>query len=117
MKTGGPGTLGEAMRIHVRSSVVLATLLTATALGCVVPVCIGGPQSQAQFVWFGIDGGVVGFAGTAAGGSSMACGLNARATDDFAPATGTFAAATGLAATATGESSLANGTRANAMGA
>src|SRR5215831_8859621 len=121
MKTGMPRTPGEAMRIHIcmkfRSSVVRATLFTATALGCVVAACIGAPQAQAQFVCFGIEAGVVGFAGTATGGSSMACGPNARATDDFATATGTFAAATGLAATATGESSLANGTRANATGA
>ena len=128
MKTGMPGTPGEAMRIQVcmkfRSSVVRATLLIATALGCVVAACIGAPQAQAQFVCVGNPNGAVvppgpanGDGATATGISTMACGSGANATGDFATATGTVAAATGLAATATGESSLANGTRANATGA
>jgi hypothetical protein len=37
----------------IRLSVMRATLLTATALGCVVAVCIGAPQAQAQFVCIG----------------------------------------------------------------
>jgi len=123
MKTGVPGTRGEAMRIHVcmkfRSSVVRATLLTATALGCMVAACIGAPQAQAQFVCDGTVNGVfVGGAGaTATGDPSMACGPFAMATGDFTTATSANATATGLAATATGENSLADGTRANATGA
>jgi hypothetical protein len=41
-----------------RSSVVRATLLTATALGCMVAACIGAPQAQAQFVCDGTVNGV-----------------------------------------------------------
>jgi trimeric autotransporter adhesin len=107
-----------------RLSAVRATLLTATALGCVVAACIGAPQAQAQFVCIGNpDGALVppgaafgGFS-TATGISSMACGTFAAATGDFATATSANATANGLAATATGENSLANGTRANATGA
>jgi hypothetical protein len=104
------------MRIH--DKIARATLLTATALGCVVAACIGAPQAQAQFVCIGTTNGVNFFAaGTATGDSSMACGEFARATGDFATATSANATATGLAATAAGENSLANGTRANATGA
>ena len=115
------------MRIHVcmkfRSSVVRATLLTATALGCVVAACIGAPQAQAQFVCVGtVDNGVSlttagATATTATGGPATACGPNATATGDFATAISSAATANGLAATATGENSLANGIRANATGA
>ena len=102
-----------------RSSAVRATLLTATALGCVVAACIGAPQAQAQFVCIGTVGGavVIDTGATATGDSSMACGPFANATGVFATATGFNATANGLAATATGENSLANGTRANATGA
>ena len=106
-------------------SAVRATLLTATALGCVVAACIGAPQAQAQFVCIGNATGAPVPPGAANGDganivtgiSTMACGTLATAVGDFATATSANATAIGLAATATGENSLANGTRANATGA
>jgi trimeric autotransporter adhesin len=107
-----------------RLSAVRATLLTSTALGCVVAACIGTPQAQAQFVCIGNTNGAPvppgaasGDGATATGISTMACGTGATATGDFATATSANATANGLAATATGENSLASGTRANATGA
>ena len=87
-----------------RLSAVRATILTGTALGCVVAACIGAPQAQAQFVCIGNpDGALVppgaafGFGATATGISTMACGTFAAATGDFATATSANATANGLA--------------------
>jgi len=61
-------------------------LLTAAALGCVVAVCIGAPQAQAQFVCIGNANGAVtppgpadGAGATATGIATMACGTGANA--------------------------------------
>src|SRR5262249_60274579 len=117
MKTGMLGTPGEEMRI--RHKIARATLLTATALGCVVAACIGAPQARAQFVCFGLtpnNGVLLGAGAEAAGDGSMACGTFANATGVFATATGTFATATGFAASAAGGGSLAQGTLPKAPG-
>src|SRR5215510_35118 len=117
MKTGMPGTPGEAMRI--RHKIARATLLTATALGCVVAACIGAPQARAQFVCIGtFNGGLaLGAGAEATGDGSSACGTFATAVGVFATATGTFATANGFAASAAGGDSLAQGTFATATGA
>src|SRR5262249_22855769 len=117
MKTGVLGTPGEAMRI--RHKIARATLLTATALGCVVAACIGAPQARAQFVCIGtFNGGLaLGAGAEATGDGSSACGTFANATGVLATATGTFATANGFAASAAGGESLAQGTFANATGA
>src|SRR6266487_4438422 len=85
-------------------------LLTAAALGCVVAVCIGAPQAQAQFVCIGNANGAPVPPGAADGAGAVATGA-------ATVACGTNATANGLAATATGAGSRAEGTRANATGA
>jgi trimeric autotransporter adhesin len=105
--------------MRIRHKIARATLLTATALGCVVAACIGAPQARAQFVCIGtFNGGLaLGAGAVATGDGSSACGTFANATGVFATATGTFATANGFAASAAGGDSLAQGTFATATGA
>ena len=62
-------------------------LLTAAALGCVVAVCIGAPQAQAQFVCVGNANGAAVPPGIADGAGATATGIATTAINPF-PAPG-----------------------------
>src|SRR5262244_2208068 len=85
-------------------------LLTAAAFGCVVAVCIGAPQAQAQFVCNPGDGAA------ATGFDAVACGTQATANGVGATATGAVSAANGVGATANGAQAIAQSDSATAMG-